>query len=541
MLPLIEATNIGHELRKLFKAQSVQGLVPTAQSTHDILQTQWNGITSKDVVMPVEVGKGLGLPISSISSPTGGDGLGSPAVSTMGVDRATTPVDSASQVDVPITPHRTTPTVPMVPRPTSTEQATAIPNGTIQRAASSTESSLPHRKNIRGSGTIRREVATEPGKPAMSKELKWLDEHKGGYYEDISQETEKGDAERAIGKANSHLVERHSEAANPMSTPIPKIVLGAGSIGASADAQAHFTNVEDAQAFLNLFRSYGHVDIDTARGYSPGAPGTSEQILGQTDYKQWAIIDTKVKSGPPNAHTKDNVAESIQQSLSALKVDKVHVQYLHMPDRTTSFEETCEAMNTAFVAGKFEKFGLSNFNPDEVEQVVAICKKNGWVRPSVYQGHYNAITRLSEDKLLPTLRKHGLAYYVYSPSGGGIFSGKVNKDSIVPGGRFDSNSGAGKLYRSLYLKEELLAAAQRVHDEAQKQGLTGQAAALRWVLHHSALNAKYGDAMIIGASSLRQLEENLVICKGGPLPDDVVKVIEGVWQSAKPFAPWAHM
>ena len=108
-----------------------------------------------------------------------------------------------------------------------------------------------------------------------------------------------------------------------MSTSTPKIVLGAGSIGASTDAQAHFTNAEDAQAFLNLFRSYGHVDIDTARGYSPGAPGTSEPILGQTDYKQWAVIDTKVTSGSPNAHTKENIAESIQQSLNALKVDKV--------------------------------------------------------------------------------------------------------------------------------------------------------------------------------------------------------------------------
>ena len=102
-----------------------------------------------------------------------------------------------------------------------------------------------------------------------------------------------------------------------------KIVLGAGAIGASSDAQARFTNAEEAQAFLNLFRRYGHVDIDTARGYSPSAPGTSEQILGQTDYKQWAIMDTKVKSGSPNAHTKENIAESIEQSLSALKVDKV--------------------------------------------------------------------------------------------------------------------------------------------------------------------------------------------------------------------------
>ena len=102
-------------------------------------------------------------------------------------------------------------------------------------------------------------------------------------------------------------------------------------------------------------------------------------------------------------------------------------------------------------------------------------------------------------------------------------------------------SGVGKFYSSLYLKEELLAAARRVRDEAQKHGITGHAAALRWVLHHSALSAKDGDAMIIGASSLRHLEENLEICKAGPLPDEVVKVIEEVWQSAKPFAPFAHI
>ncbi|MCJ1405181.1 hypothetical protein MMC11_008407 [Xylographa trunciseda] len=327
-----------------------------------------------------------------------------------------------------------------------------------------------------------------------------------------------------------------------MSTPRPKIVLGAGSIGAASDSQARFTNAAEAQPFLDLFRKYGHVDIDTARGYSPGAPGTSEQILGQTDCRDWATIDTKVKSGTPNAHTKDMIAESVQQSLDALKVDKVHIEYLHVPDRTTPFEETCEAMNTAFAAGKFEKFGLSNFSPEEVEEIVGICKKNGWVRPSVYQGHYNAITRLSEDELLPTLRKHGISYYVYSPSGGGIFSGKVNKDSInVHGGRFDSNSRIGKIYGSLYLKEGLLTAAQRVQDQAKKHGLTGQAAALRWVLHHSALSGEHGDAMIIGASNLQQLEENLKICDGGPLPDDMVEVFEEVWQSARPLAPFAHM
>ena len=133
-----------------------------------------------------------------------------------------------------------------------------------------------------------------------------------------------------------------------MSYSRPKIVLGTGSIGASSDAQAHFTNLEEAQAFLDLFRKYGHVDLDTARSYSPGAPGTSEQILGQTDCKQWAIIDTKVKSGTPNAHTKELVAENIQQSLNALKVDRVsgsrlavHCIYLSVPPSAASVHMWC--------------------------------------------------------------------------------------------------------------------------------------------------------------------------------------------------------
>ena len=97
------------------------------------------------------------------------------------------------------------------------------------------------------------------------------------------------------------------------------------------------------------------------------------------------------------------------------------------------------------------------------------------------------------------------------------------------------------MYGSQYLKDELLDAAGRVHDEAEKDGLTGHAVALRWVLHHSALDAAHGDAMILGASSMKQLEENLEITKAGPLPKHLVELVEDVWQPAKPFAPFAHV
>lgn len=198
-----------------------------------------------------------------------------------------------------------------------------------------------------------------------------------------------------------------------MSMETPNIVLGTGSIGDPKDPQAKLNSLEKAQEFLSIFRTAGYKQLDTARGYSPGAPGSCEALLGQTDAGEWAIIDTKVKSFEPKSHTKEMIAESVKGSLDALKVAKVAIEYLHSPDRGTPFEETCEAMNAAYKDGKFEKFGLSNFNPAEVDRVVVICEKNGWVKPSVYQGQYNAIARLSEDELVPTLRKHGLAYYAY--------------------------------------------------------------------------------------------------------------------------------
>jgi aflatoxin B1 aldehyde reductase len=93
------------------------------------------------------------------------------------------------------------------------------------------------------------------------------------------------------------------------------------------------------------------------------------------------------------------------------------------------------------------------------------------------------------------------------------------------------------MYAGLYHKDALFDAANRVHTAAEKAGITGHAVALRWVLHHSTLKAEHGDGMVIGASSVPQLKENLEICKAGPLPDEIVQIVEEVWGPAKEFAP----
>lgn len=127
-----------------------------------------------------------------------------------------------------------------------------------------------------------------------------------------------------------------------------------------------------------------------------------------------------------------------------------------------------------------------------------------------------------------------------SPSGAGIFSGKVSKDSInLPEGRFSHTTFAGKFYSATYLRDELLSSAMKVHEAAQKHGLTGHAVALRWVLHHSALQKDLGDAILFSAAHLSHIEENLRICDEGPLPEELVKVVEDIWAVAEPVAPWA--
>jgi aflatoxin B1 aldehyde reductase len=197
-------------------------------------------------------------------------------------------------------------------------------------------------------------------------------------------------------------------------------------------------------------------------------------------------------------------------------------------------------MNEAHEAGKFEKFGLSNYRADEVEEIYKICEEHAWVKPTVYQGQYNAIARLPEEDLLPTLRKYNISYYAFSPGAGGMFSGKITRDSIHNEGmQWGKNTMIGQMSASRYHKDALFDATRKVHEAVEKAGIIGHAVALPWMLHHSALRG--GDAMIIGASSLQQLEGNLKICKAGPLSAELVKVVEDVWGPAKEFAPASTM
>ena len=156
-----------------------------------------------------------------------------------------------------------------------------------------------------------------------------------------------------------------------MSAPIskPTIIFGTASFGSPSISQAKFSSPSTATPILSLLQSRGYSHLDTARAYPVGAPGTSEALLGKLNAGSWATIDSKVTSWAPGSHSASNIAASVAGSLEALKVPRVRIMYLHAPDRTTPFEETCRAMDAAYRSGAFERFGLSNYTAEEVQRI----------------------------------------------------------------------------------------------------------------------------------------------------------------------------
>lgn len=188
-------------------------------------------------------------------------------------------------------------------------------------------------------------------------------------------------------------------------------------------------------------------------------------------------------------------------SLKALNAKKVDMWYLHGPDRTTPYIDTLREVNKLHQEGCFDKFAISNYMAWEVAQICEICEAHGWIKPTVYQGIYNALHRTVEAELFPCLRHYGMGYYAYNPLGGGFFTGAFTRETEVEkGSRFDPEKWQGKMYRAKYFKDEYFEALDIVKPAAGKHGLTMAEVALRWMTHHSQLGTKYPDGILIGAS-----------------------------------------
>ena len=176
-----------------------------------------------------------------------------------------------------------------------------------------------------------------------------------------------------------------------MQNPKPRLILGLMTFGPDESAGARITSLDEYNKCLDYFQQQGYNEVDTARVY---IGGKQEAFTAAAHWKERGLtIATKWYPKEPGAHKANVIKEQVNISLKELQTDCVDIFYLHAPDRSVPFEETLEAVNELHKEGKFVQLGLSNFTAFEVAEIVITCKDRGWVRPSIYQGMYNAISR----------------------------------------------------------------------------------------------------------------------------------------------------
>ncbi len=183
----------------------------------------------------------------------------------------------------------------------------------------------------------------------------------------------------------------------------------------------------------------------------------------------------------------------------------------------------------------FKRFGLSNYSPEDVQKAYDIAKKNSYVLPTVYQGNYSPVARLQEDKLFPVLRKLGMAFYAYSPIAGGFLT-KTAQQIKDGAGRFGPEA-LGGMYRDMYMKPSYLEALEKWEAIASEEGIPRAELAYRWVTYNSPLKKEQGDAIIVGASTVEQLEQTLKGIENGPLSKKAIEGIDKIWEEIKHEAP----
>ncbi|KAJ6474480.1 aflatoxin B1-aldehyde reductase [Mycena vitilis] len=321
------------------------------------------------------------------------------------------------------------------------------------------------------------------------------------------------------------------------SRPAPRIpvIYGAAGIGAPGTF-CKLTDARIAQPVLDAWcKLVGPSAIDTSNVYGFG---TSEKILAEMDL-HGSCVDTKLYPLVAGDHSAAKLKAAYGKSVEVLRGVKIRVLYLQAPDRTTPWAETLQAIDGLHKEGKFEMFGLSNYKTYEVAEIVTLCRANGWLAPTVFEGIYSAIDRTVEIELIPCLRHFGMKFAACCPLAGGylighLLSPTLRCDAIPRGSHFDPRNPFGMWYQNRYMR--MGAAVRELRAFVETHGMTLNSASVRWLQHHSALRPT-DLGIVFGGSDVEHIEATLQYCTEGPLPEDVVKAYEECYAKVKGGLP----
>ncbi len=269
--------------------------------------------------------------------------------------------------------------------------------------------------------------------------------------------------------------------------------------------------------------------FDTANVYAQGA---SEEIVGRLmrGRRDRIVLASKVrgKTAQECGLSPAAMRKALDNSLRRLNTDYLDLYYLHMPDPEAPIEDTLATMEEFVRAGKVRYPASSNYAGWQVCRMLWLADRNGWKPAAVTQPMYNLLARGIEQEYLPMCRELGVATVVYNPLAGGMLTGKQPREAPLAGTRFENND----LYLGRYWHPAQFDAVDRLREVAAAAGRSMVSLALNWLLHHTPV-----DGVILGASRLEQLEENLRALEDGALPAEAIQACDRVWEGLRGVTP----
>jgi L-glyceraldehyde 3-phosphate reductase len=207
---------------------------------------------------------------------------------------------------------------------------------------------------------------------------------------------------------------------------------------------------------------------------------------------------------------------SLDQSLARIGLDYVDIFYSHRFDPDTPLEETLGALDTAVRSGRALYAGISSYNSARTREAAAILRELG-TPLLISQPSYSMINRwIEDDALLDTLEEVGAGCIAFSPLAQGLLT-----DRYLDGVPSDSRVATGGAMGREMLTKERLAAVGALNDVARARGQTLAQLALVWALRDPRMTS-----LVIGASSVAQLEDNVSALQKPGLTDDELAEID---------------
>ena len=293
----------------------------------------------------------------------------------------------------------------------------------------------------------------------------------------------------------------------------------------------NFGGVDDLEkARLVARRAFdlGVTHFDLANNYGP-PPGTAEETLGRllredfAAYRDELVISTKAGwdmwPGPyGDLGSRKYLLASLDASLRRMGLAYVDIFYSHRPDPDTPIEETMGALASAVRQGKALYAGISSYSPEQTRRASKILRELG-TPCLIHQPLYNMFDRWIERGLLDVLDEEGMGCIVFSPLAQGLLTDRY-LHGVPVGAR------ASKTERVWLTERDVNTSIDKVRKLdvlARGCGLSLAQMAIAWVLRDPRVTSA-----LIGASSVRQLEDNIAALSRPPLGEDELRQIEAI-------------